>query len=290
MKQTVISIISAFLFSVFSMPGLASADSVLYIPERIQEHSQWCWAGSSQAVLEHYGTRVEQCVIANYAWGRSDCCGNTDFDWANTDCNYWNYMWGDSANGTPNGGLQGILTHWGVNSTVVGTYLSKSVSVAEIDAGRPFVFRFGWYYGGGHFLVGYGYDQSGDYLDYMDPWLGNGYTKSLYSWVVHAEYDHDWTHTLQITTNPVPACPENPVMIGTTNYPSIYEAYSSATSGQSIKSKAMIFTETLNLASAINVTLKGGYNCAYSSNTGFTTIASLTINGGKVTVENIKIK
>jgi PKD repeat protein len=60
--------------------------------------------------------------------------------------------------------------------------------------------RFGWTTGGGHFLVGYGYDQNGAYLDYMDPWPGRGDTKSLYSWVVHAS-DHDWTHTLQFTTN-----------------------------------------------------------------------------------------
>ena len=48
--------------------------------------------------------------------------------------------------------------------------------------------------------MGYGYDESG-HLDYMDPWPGHGYTRSLYSWVVSAS-NHDWTHTLQITTNP----------------------------------------------------------------------------------------
>jgi hypothetical protein len=61
--------------------------------------------------------------------------------------------------------------------------------------------RFGWTSGGGHFLDGYGYDLNGQYLDYMDPWPGNGYTKSLYTWVASAA-DHTWTHSLQITSPP----------------------------------------------------------------------------------------
>ena len=34
-----------------------------------QELSQWCWAGTSQAILSYYGTTVSQCTIANYAYG-----------------------------------------------------------------------------------------------------------------------------------------------------------------------------------------------------------------------------
>jgi hypothetical protein len=98
------------------------------------------------------------------------------------------------------GGLQAILSHWGVNSNARAYALTFPTCVAEIEAGRPFVMRFGWASGGGHFLVNYGYDETG-YLDYMDPWPGHGYTRSLYSWVVSAS-DHDWTHTLQVTTNP----------------------------------------------------------------------------------------
>jgi len=152
-----------------AIPAFSAADNILYAPETIQEHSQWCWAGSSQSVLEHYGTYVKQCDMVNWAFGSSSCCGNTEFEWSDTSCNYWNYMFGDSPKGVSGGSLQGILTHWGVSSNALYTYLSKTTCVSEIDAGRPFVMRFGWYGGGGHFLVGYGYDQSGDYLDYMDP-------------------------------------------------------------------------------------------------------------------------
>jgi len=79
-------------------------------------------------------------------------------------------------------------------------------------------------------------------------------------------------------------------MIGSTYYPSVNEAYTSATTGQEIKMKSLTFTETPELSRGVNVTLKGGYNCAYSSNTGYTTIGAVKISGGSVKVSNIIIK
>ena len=184
-----ITILSVFLGGARS--GMA-ADALLGVPETAQEHSQWCWAGSSKAVLDYYGAAVTQCEIANYAWGRSDCCGNSTFKW-NSVCNEPNSMYGAS------GSLQDILTNWGVASTARADCLSRPEFVSQIDSVMPFVMRFGWTSGGGHFLDGYGYHQDGQYMDYMDPWPGNGYTRSLYTWVVSSS-DHDWTHTLQVTT------------------------------------------------------------------------------------------
>jgi hypothetical protein len=196
-----IMIISLFYFILSTAPW-GYADNVLDVPEKLQQHDQWCWSATSQATLEYYGMTVSQCQIANWAFGMTDCCGSSVFNWYH-DCNYWNYMYGSSPYGT-SGSLQAILQHWGVNSNARSYALAQNTAITELDARRPFIMRFGWYYGGGHFLVGYGYDQNGDYLDYMDPWPGNGYTKSLYSWVVSASYHHDWTHTLQITTNVTP--------------------------------------------------------------------------------------
>jgi hypothetical protein len=189
-----------FILRLFLLIGLllltlastSFADRVLSFPQRFQEHSQWCWAGSGQAVLDYYGTVPNQCVEANFAWGRSDCCGNSTFDW-NHACNQPNDIYGTG------GSLQAILTNWGVNSNAMGSSLSQDTARSEIDAKRPFVMRFGWTGSGGHSLDGYG--MMGNYLYYMDPWPGHGYTISLYSWVVSAS-DHDWTHTLQLTTNP----------------------------------------------------------------------------------------
>jgi len=174
-------------------PSTGFADGVLSVPETFQEHREWCWAGSSKAVLDYYssastncGAVVTQCTIANWAWSRSDCCGNSDFNWNHT-CNQSNAMYGTS------GSLEAILVNWSVPTTHQASVLAQSEVRTEIDGARPFVMRFGWTSGGGHFLVGRGIQGSNLY--YMDPWPGNGYTISTYSWVVSAS-GHTWTHTL----------------------------------------------------------------------------------------------
>ncbi len=193
MKTFLIGYLSSFLLILLLTSTAVGASKVLNVPEITQEHDNWCWDASSDAVLEYYGTGVAQCDIANWAWQRSDCCGNTVYGWQHQ-CNEQNYMYGYF------GSIQNILLNWNVSSNRT-TALSQAASVSEIDAGRPFVIRFEWTSGGGHFLDGYGYEQDGQYLWYMDPWLGNGYTKSLYTWVVSAPSHHTWTDTLQITTN-----------------------------------------------------------------------------------------
>ncbi|MCM2356851.1 MAG: PKD domain-containing protein [Geobacteraceae bacterium] len=202
MKKFIMPIYLSALLGLVHVPSVFSIDIHLSVPEKIQEHDQWCWAGSSQAMLEYYGTVVAQCDIANWAWGRSDCCGNGIFYWANTSCNWWNYMWGpNNDHDVPGGSLQGILTHWGVNTNALASALSQTTCVAEINSGRPFLMRFGWPSGGGHFLVGDGYELDGQNLWYMDPWPGNGDTLQPYSWVVYAPDHHTWTSTLKGATN-----------------------------------------------------------------------------------------
>ncbi|GEM_PF-1641691 len=198
MKKTNIFLITGIIFLIFIIfpkaeIRAADTDVLLCVHERFQEHNEWCWAAASQAVLEYYGSIVSQCVIANWAWGMSDCCEDTNFDWSHP-CNRPNAMYGQS------GSIKAILAHLGVSSIAYG-YLSKKAAVSEINAGRPFVIGFKWIPEGGHVLVGFGYDQNGTFLDYMDPWPDNGYTKSLYSWVVSAP-DHNWINTLKISTNP----------------------------------------------------------------------------------------
>jgi hypothetical protein len=203
-----------------------------------QELSQWCWAGTSQAILSYYGTTVSQCTIANYAYGypgpatppKIDCCDRstpngywsyTSYDSNSAYCNNWNYMWGPSSWNVLGGSLEGILAHWGVTSTRE-TYSTTpgmpiATVIAEIDAGRPIVMRWGWKplsSGNGHFLDIYGYEQDGTYLDYWDPRPGWGSTRSLYAWVVDAS-DHQWTHSLRMVTNPpsnAPAFTDDPLV------------------------------------------------------------------------------
>ena len=177
-------ILCVLVFSLF-----ISADVTLDCPECIQEYSNWCWAGTSQSVLDYYNQFPSQCEIANYAWTTTKCCGNYDFYNRVKGCNKANWLYGND------GSIQGILSNWGVNSVGFDYPMTQTESFTELDNGYPFVMRWGWSSGGGHFLVGYGYITAGSYLHYMDPWPGEGLTTSLFTYVVSAS-DHDWTHTL----------------------------------------------------------------------------------------------
>jgi hypothetical protein len=171
----------------------------LNVPQVIQEQDQWCWAGVSACVLGYYGTTIPQCTIAEYTrvsatwhnFGTVNCCND-----ASQGCNYWNYNWGAA------GSIEDILLHWGVSSYGTGAF-SVSTIKSELNAGRPFIFRWGWTTGGGHFLVGHGFSASDSMLSYMNPWFGEGLKIAKYSWVMSSS-DHSWTHTNQITTNPTP--------------------------------------------------------------------------------------
>ncbi|MBK9579860.1 MAG: C39 family peptidase [Fibrobacterota bacterium] len=170
---------------------------VLDVPEVIQEQTEWCWAGTTNAVLRYYKTPLKQCEIANYTrttatfhdFGTADCCTSPKGA-----CNYWNYNWGEP------GSIQEILKHWGVNNTGRGGSLTLSAARTELDAKRPFIVRWAYKTSGGHFVVGHGLTDSS--LHYMDPWPGEGSKIAKYSWVV-SNSQKDWQGTNVMTTTPV---------------------------------------------------------------------------------------
>jgi len=93
----------------------------------------------------------------------------------------------------------------------------------------------------------------------------------------------------------IAACPNNPVNIsGTSNYyPIVQIAYSDASSGQTLLLQEKAFAENLSFTQNKTITLIGGYDCYYSSNSGtFSTVSgSLTIGGsGVITMDQIIIK
>ena len=166
---------------------------LLGIQRVTQEQDQWCWAAVSKAIIYYYGTPIAQCTIANWVrqvatwhnFGNIPCC--TD---ASQGCNYWNYMYNAS------GSIREILKHWGISNTATARPLFQNEVNAIIDDNRPFVIRWGWDSGGGHFLVGYG--ESGSSLYYMNPWPGEGNKVATYNWVVSGG-THTWTHSLTAT-------------------------------------------------------------------------------------------
>jgi len=185
---------AASLLAGLSFAAMAgSGYKYLDIEQVTQEHSQWCWAASSVDVLRWYGKNPTQCGIVNWAFGRNDACTSASFNW-NSYANQPNSLYGTY------GSVQDILASNGVRNQAYASASSWSAVVSDVNANRPFVIRFGWYGGGGHIMVGYGYhDLNGtQMIGYMNPWPGEGYTWSSYSWTVYSAYDHSWTHTLRM--------------------------------------------------------------------------------------------
>jgi len=165
-----------------------NASKVLSVPKTKQEQTNWCWAGCSSAVFSYYGKKIKQCYIADFAWSKVTCCKSAG------PCNKVNSMYGEK------GSIVDILKHWCVKSASVASALTFAGCKTEINAQRPFIIRYQWSDGKGHFLVvnGYSTGSSGndEKLYLMDP--GNGsYGFFTYAYVKAKVNHHTWTHTLK---------------------------------------------------------------------------------------------
>ena len=174
-----------------------SLAQILPVNEVIQEQSEWCWAGVSKCILDYYGNVIEQCEIVEYTrtvatwhdFGDTNCC-NDPYQ----GCNYWNYNYGT------NGSILNILNYFGnINNYGSSMAMSEPDIQTEFENGRPFVIRWAWDTGGGHFVVGYGKENQMIY--YMNPWYGEGMKMASYDWMVDGG-THKWTHTNILTTSP----------------------------------------------------------------------------------------
>ncbi len=193
MKKIIFTFNCLIFFVVCSFSTASATIRNCAIQLQTQLHSNWCWAACSETIVEYYGTQVAQCWEVNYAFTRNDCCGNIMFYW-NHICNSGNSLFGAS------GSISDILSNWNVNNSGYTRNLTWTEVQTEINNYRPFVIRWGWYGGGGHFLVGYGYNTAGQgWCHYMDPWPGEGLTWITYNNLVDDGSEHSWTHSL--TTN-----------------------------------------------------------------------------------------
>jgi len=83
-------------------------------------------------------------------------------------------------------------------------------------------------------------------------------------------------------------CPTT-VKVGATPYATVQAALDTAGDGSEITATAYVFTEDLQFSQSGTVTFKGGYNCAFSQNPGYTTInGKVTVTGtGTLILENV---
>ena len=83
----------------------------------------------------------------------------------------------------------------------------------------------------------------------------------------------------------------DPARIGGNYFPTLTAAYSAAQNGSSIQAMVFSFTEDLNLNQDITVTLIGGYDKSFSTDSGDSMLTgSLTISQGVVTIKNLVIQ
>ncbi len=171
------------LTSTLALVGMVATAQTknLSVPLRVQEHSQWCWAGSAKMITDFKGKTYTQCAMVNYAKNINYACGNTTFNW-------------NSYANQPNtaSAITYILNGCGVPSSYMSGYLSYSSVQSYINASKPFVVLWSWTNGGGHFVVGKGYSNNGIYFN--DPWPGSGSYYRTYSASVSAS-DRRWTYT-----------------------------------------------------------------------------------------------
>lgn len=141
--------------SIRTVAGAASTSNTLLFTMVRQTETNWCWAAVSTSVSHffNHSSTWTQCLVANAAWSRSDCCGSG----ASNACNKPWY-------------LDRALTIVRVFDRMIARSELFSTVQNEINSGRPLCIRIGWSSGGGHFLSIYGWQitPSGAEFYYVD--------------------------------------------------------------------------------------------------------------------------
>jgi hypothetical protein len=120
----------------------------------------------------------------------------------------------------------------------------------------------------------------------------------------HGQASHDGTFTVGTQTSGTgpyyyllnvstraSVCSSKKAKVNTDYFDTLQAAYNSAADGNTLQIQEYLFNEDVLLDRNITTILKGGYNCQYETNTGYTTVnGSITITNGTVTTENIIIK
>jgi hypothetical protein len=131
-------------------------------------------------------------------------------------------------------------------------------------------------------------DASGAFsAAYVEP-MGSG--PGNYSWWAVDSYTGLIVDPMTYT---VWQCSNGHVKIGGTEsyYSTVQDTYNALNDNGSVYMHAVSFAENLNLQHNFSIKLHGGFDCAYASNPGFTTVhGSITITSGTVTLENLIIK
>lgn len=176
MKFIRIAMITTFLFLILTAAVFAEV-LVLPVPQRYQEKANWCWAASSEMVLEYFGRyKISQTMIAAYGTKGADT---------------WNWLYGKSSNPTRRG-VNMILNRFGpIRNWVTRRALSLKETTNLIKDRELSIIRWGWDSGGGHIIVIHGVSDNMVFV--KDPWNGSFFAD--YNWVLSGG-SHTWTDTV----------------------------------------------------------------------------------------------
>ncbi|MFB6366687.1 papain-like cysteine protease family protein [Paenibacillus elgii] len=132
------------------------------VPNVQQKMSNWCWAGVSVPILQHYGKFVSQEEFVRYVKGGL----------YNAPATTGEIMYG--------------LKRYGVNSSDFYYLPTLQWVQNEVNGRRPMIAFIRWTNGAaiGHFFVLDGYHSGtggNQYVSYMDPWYGDHYSQTFNS-------------------------------------------------------------------------------------------------------------
>ncbi|MEU6861927.1 papain-like cysteine protease family protein [Streptomyces sp. NPDC046876] len=164
--------------SAVTADSAALAYKRLDITMQAQQKTNWCWAAAGNTIATWFGRTYTQNQFCNAAFNRPQ-----GYDCPNNQATL--------------GNVQTALDWAGINSgSYVNGWLRYSTVQTEINADRPIETRIQWSNGGGHMHVIYGYDTSGSWVYWGDPWPSS----DRYNWASHAWYvdnsTFSWTHSL----------------------------------------------------------------------------------------------
>lgn len=136
------------------------------VPEIKQQMSNWCWATTTSAILQHYGFNVTQQQVVSYIKGGLVNQTGTDREMLNA------------------------ANHFGLYAQVFYNLPSYLAVQSEIGNGNPLETMISWSSGGGHAQVLDGcYTNGGrNYIKIMDPWYGDHFDYAFDYYKANSEF------------------------------------------------------------------------------------------------------
>jgi hypothetical protein len=124
------------------------------VPLDDQQQTNWCWAASTQMVVQYFGNPISQCQVVNTVKGLTNCCGYANMSMVPETGDAGNCIGCDCGGG-------GVYAPFGRSAKNSSSPLSwEQLQNALACTNTPVVFAWAWCGGGGHVMVVTGYDST----------------------------------------------------------------------------------------------------------------------------------